>query len=179
MLSLDQTALIVVDFQEKLLPKIFNAQAIVPQAIKLIRFARELDIPLLVTEQYPKGLGATVPELVEELGGKLPLTKTSFGCFGADGFVAALRNLGRTQLLITGIEAHVCVMQTVLAALENGYGVFVVKDATGSRNISDFEAGLARMSRHGAELVTTEMAMFEILRDAAKPEFKKVLPLLK
>ncbi len=179
MLEREKTALLVIDFQDKLLTKTFNAGTIIPHTVKLIRFAHELDLPVLVTEQYPQGLGPTTDALARELGEVAPLEKTSFGCFGDDGFVAALMATGCKHLLVTGIETHVCVMQTVLAALEEGYEVFVARDAVGSRQAGDHEAGLARMAKAGAELVTTEMAMFEILRDAATAQFKRILPLLK
>lgn len=179
MLETTKTALLVIDYQPKLLPKIFNCDEIVPQAIKLIRFAREVGLVTLATEQYPNGLGSTTEQIARELGGVAPLPKTSFGCFGDPGFLEVLKAAGCTQLLVTGIETHVCVMQTVLAALTQDYEAFVVRDAVGSRRESDHEAGLARMAKAGAELVTTEMAIFELLRDAATPEFKRVLPMLK
>jgi len=179
MLEQTNTALLVIDFQDKLLAKIFNAGAIVPCAIRLIRFAQELRLPIVTTEQYPRGLGPTTETVARELSGAVPITKTAFGCMGEPGFVTALQGAGRSQLLVTGIETHVCIMQTVLAALEAQYETFVVRDAVGSRRAGDHEAALARMEKAGAVLVSTEMAMFEILRDAATPEFKKVLPLLK
>lgn len=179
MLEIPKTTLLVIDYQPKLLPKIFNAEAILPQAIKLIRFAKELGLPVLVTEQYPRGLGSTVAEIAAELTATTPIAKTSFGCFGEAAFVEALAGTGRSQILVTGIETHVCVMQTALVALERDFEVYVARDAVGSRREMDYEAGLERMARAGAHLVTTEMAVFELLRDASSPEFKRVLPLLK
>jgi nicotinamidase-related amidase len=179
MLNRAKTVLLVVDFQEKLLPKIAHADDIVPQAIRLIRFAHELELAVLVTEQYPKGLGRTVQPVEDELRGAVPIEKTSFGCFGDKGFCEAISATGCQQLLVTGIETHVCVMQTVLAGLESGYEAFVVRDAIGSRHTPDYEAGLVRMQTAGAYLVTTEMALFELLGEAGTPEFKRVLPLLK
>ena len=179
MLERDKTALLVIDFQDKLLPKIFNAEAIVPEAVRLIVFAGLLELPVLATEQYPRGLGATTEPVARALGDVPRRAKTAFGCFGDAAFVEAARDTGRSQILVTGIEAHVCVMQTVLAGLEGGYEMFIVRDATGSRRESDCAAGLERMARAGATLVSAEMAMFELLRDAATPEFKRVLPLLK
>ena len=179
MLQRDNAALVVIDFQDKLLPKISNAKEIVEPTIKLIRFARELDIPILWTEQYPKGLGPTNEAIAHELEGLKPLDKTEFGCLANPGFAQALSATGRKQLVVTGIEAHICVMQTVLSALDGHFEVFVAQDTIGSRQPSDREAGIARMERSGAELVTSEMAMFEILRQAGTPDFKKVLPLLK
>jgi nicotinamidase-related amidase len=179
MLAIDNAVLMVIDFQTGLLPKIQNADGLLPRAIKLIRVVRELGIPILWTEQYPKGLGPTDERVANELSGLRPIDKVSFGCFGAPAFEEALRGLGRRQLLVTGVEAHVCVMQTVLSALAQGFETFVVQDATGSRSALDCECGLARMRDHGATLVTSEMAIFEMLRAAGTPEFKKVLPLIK
>lgn len=179
MLDRSTVALVVIDYQEKLLPKISGADAVAEQAIKLIRFARELEIPILWTEQYPKGLGHTVEPVAAELNGITAIEKTAFGCLGDPGFAQALESTGRKQLLLTGIEAHICVMQTALLALENGYSVFIPRDAVGSRFEREYEAGLDRLERAGAELVTTEMAIFEMLREAGTPEFKKALPLIK
>jgi len=179
MLAIDKTVLVVIDFQTGLLPKIQNAWSLLPLAIKLIRVIRELGIPVLWTEQYPKGLGPTDERVANELAGVRAIEKISFGCLGAPAFEEALRALQRRQLLVIGIETHVCVMQTVLCALAQGYEVFAVQDAMGSRHTQDHECGLARMRDSGATLVTSEMAIFEILRTAGAPEFKKVLPLIK
>jgi nicotinamidase-related amidase len=179
MLDRDAVSLVVIDYQEKLLPKIRCADEVSAQAIKLIRFARELDIPVLWTEQYPKGLGRTVLPIAEELTGISVFEKTAFGCLGDPAFTNALDATRRRQLLLTGIEAHICVMQTALLAIDKGYRVFIPRDAVGSRSESEYNAGLDRLERAGAELVTTEMALFEILREAGTPEFKKTLPLFK
>ena len=118
MLDRNAVALVVIDYQEKLLPKINGADAVSEQGIKLIRFARGLDIPVLWTEQYPKGLGHTVGPIASELAGIAPIEKTAFGCLGEPAFAQALGSTGRRQLLLTGIEAHVCVMQTALLAMD-------------------------------------------------------------
>jgi nicotinamidase-related amidase len=179
MLDKDSVVLLIVDFQEKLLPKIPVAEAIMEQTVQLIRFAREMDIPLVWTEQYPKGLGPTSPKIADELGGFKPREKMAFGCFGDDGIVEAVNATGRQQVLIAGIEAHVCVMQTALQAQERGFSAFVVRDAVASRHKADYKAGLARMERSGVELLSSEMAMFEIMKVAGTTEFKRVLPFLK
>jgi len=179
MLKRDKAALLVIDFQEKLLPTISNHETIVPSTVKLIRFCKELGIPVLWTEQYPKGLGHTVHELKSELDGLAPIEKTEFGCTGNPDFDKALEQSGRSQLLVTGIEGHICVMQTVLNALDTQKEVYVATDAIGSSSVSQCEAGIERMAKHGAEMVTSQMAMFEILGKAGTPEFKQVMPLLK
>lgn len=179
MLERSSTALLVIDYQEKLLPKINAGDAVTAQAIKLIRFAREMDLPLFWTEQYPKGLGPTVEAVAKELQGCAVFEKMSFGCMGDAAIAAAVKSANRRQLLLTGIETHVCVMQTALAALEQGYEVFIPRDAVGSRAEREYAAGLHRLDRAGVQLVTTEMALFELLREAGTPEFKKALPLIK
>jgi nicotinamidase-related amidase len=117
--------------------------------------------------------------VAEALEGLRPIEKTAFGCLGSTDFCASLASIGRRQLLITGIETHVCVLQTALLALEQGHEVFVARDAVGARLGEEHEAALARLAASGVTLVTTEMAAFELLRDAAAPEFKQLLPLLK
>ncbi len=179
MLERMSTLLCVIDLQDGLLPKIDDVDTVLNQSIKLIRFARALDIPIVWTEQYPKGLGRTTERVAAELEGLAPIEKVAFGCFGAPEFVEALEAVERDQILVVGIEAHVCVMQTVLVGLEMDYDMYIPCDAVGSRNPLDYQMGLDRMCSEGATLVTTEMAMFEILRAAGTPEFKKVLPLIK
>lgn len=179
MLHRDSAVLVVIDFQEKLVPKIPVSDGIMEQTAQLIRFSRELGVPVLWTEQYPKGVGPTSRMLANELKGFKPIEKMAFGCFDDPNFAQAMEQTGRKQVLITGIEAHVCVMQTAFQAQERGLTPFVVRDAIGSRAKLEYEAGLERMQQAGVALVTTEMAMFEMLRVAGTPEFKRVLPFLK
>lgn len=179
MLARDHVQVLTIDFQEKLLPKILNSEDVAQRALTFARFARLLDLPILWTEQYPKGIGPTTEAFREVLADLVPIEKTSFGCFGQPGFSERVAANGRRQLVIIGIEAHVCVLQTALAAVDLGYEVYVVRDAVGSRTALDRDAGLERMRQEGVRLVTVEMAMFEILRAAGTPEFKKVLPLIK
>jgi len=179
MMDCQRVVLLVIDLQENLLAKIPAADGVLQQGKRLIQFARELDIPILWTEQYPRGLGPTAATIAQELTGLTPLEKLSFGCFAAPGFPEAVAATGRDQLLVVGVEAHVCVMQTVLVAMERGFEVYIVRDAVASRRRTDYKAGLARMRARGAQLVTTEMAMFEMLRVAGTPVFKKILPLIK
>lgn len=179
MLDRGNAVFVVIDLQDRLLAKIPAAEQVTDQAIRLVRAARELEIPVLWTEQYPKGLGPTQAGLAAELDGCTPIEKTAFGCMGVPAFESALRSTGRGQLLITGVEAHVCVTQTALGALAAGYEVYVPRDGVASRVETECAAGLARMAAAGAHLATVEMALFELLRDAASPEFKKLLPLLK
>jgi nicotinamidase-related amidase len=179
MLNRQSVALVVIDFQDRLLPKILNGDAVLAKAIKLIQFARALAIPVFVTEQYPKGLGPTDARIAAELEDIPRMEKMAFGCFGDPAIARAVAETGKKQLLLTGIEAHVCVLQTALMAVNDGYEVFVPRDAVGSRSQAEYDAGLHRLERSGIELVTTEMAIFEILREAGTPEFKQTLPLIK
>jgi len=179
MLKRDSVVLLVIDFQDSLMKKIPVAEAVTRETVRLIRFAKLLELPILWTEQYPKGLGRTTPELSKEMEGVSVIEKTAFGCMGDSGFVTSLEATGRNQVLITGVETHVCVMQTALRAAECGYEVFVVSDAVAAREKAQHKAGLERIKNSSCQLVTAEMAMFELLEKAGTPEFKNCLPLLK
>jgi len=176
----DQTALVVIDLQEKLLPAITGGERVVRNSLLLLRLAEILALPVVMTTQYSRGLGPTVPEILGAAPGIAPLDKVTFGCFGDEGFSRRLKGLaGRTQLVVAGIEAHICVAQTVLGALEQGYTVHVASDATGSRSEENHRIGLARMERAGALLSSTEMAIYELLGRSDGEAFKKMLPHLK
>lgn len=179
LLDREKVALVVVDLQEKLLPAISEWERVLKNSLLLMKAAELLDVPLLLTTQYKKGLGDVVPEVAAAAPGKAPLDKLSFGCFGDERFLAQLKALGREQLLVTGIESHICVTQTVLGALEQGYQVHVASDATGSRTDANWKVGLGRMERAGALLSSAEMALYELLRRSDAAAFKELLPLLK
>jgi nicotinamidase-related amidase len=132
-----------------------------------------------LTTQYRKGLGELVSEVRAAAPAVEPLDKLSFGCFGDEAFLQRLKSLGREQLLVTGIESHICVTQTVLGALEHGYQVHVASDATGSRSDANRDVGLRRMEKAGALLSSAEMALYELLRRSDAAAFKQLLPLLK
>jgi nicotinamidase-related amidase len=175
-----RAVLVVVDLQEKLMPAIRARDAIAGNARLLLRLARTLDVPVIATTQYAKGLGPTVPEIARELPGGEPLDKTSFGCFGSDAFCARLEAIrDRSQLLVAGVESHICVMQTVLGALRSGRTVHVASDAVGARGDDNHRIGLARMEAAGAVLSSTEMAVYELLGRSDSAAFKEMLPLLK
>jgi nicotinamidase-related amidase len=174
-----QAGLIVIDLQEKLLPAIWEKDRLLQNALLLIRAAGVLSLPLFVTEQYPKGLGRTVPEVAEALGGCSALPKTAFSACGAENFVVSLRAKNVSDVILCGMESHVCVMQTCLDLLTQGFSVFVASDAVSSRTPENFRIGLGRMQHAGATIVSAEMAIFELLGQAGTEEFKKILPLLK
>jgi nicotinamidase-related amidase len=181
MLEASHSALVVVDIQEKLLPPIFNREELVRNSQLLIRLAGILEIPVLMTAQYPRGLGDTVPEIAGLLPGVEQINKVDFGCFACDGFRNALRELPghRTTLLFCGMESHICVMQTALGALQNGYMVHVAADAVGSRLEANWRIGLQRMEAAGCVISSTEMMIYELLRRSGTAEFKQLLPFIK
>jgi isochorismate hydrolase len=153
----------------------------VSNARLLLRAARELDLPLVLTTQYARGLGPTVPEIAELLQGVVALDKTCFGCFGDERFgqLLAERAAGRRSLLVIGIETHICVLQTVLGALARDYTVHVPTDAVSARSPNDHQRGLDRMAAAGAVLSTVEMAVYELLGASGTEAFKALLPWLK
>jgi len=181
LLEAGQCALIVVDIQDKLLPPIFKKDAMVKNAQLLIRLAKIMSIPALVTTQYSKGLGATVQEISWSLGEVRTIDKVQFGCFGSDEFRSRIKQLpdNRNTLLLCGMEAHICVTQTALGALNEGYLVHVASDAVGSRSEWNWKIGLDRMRAAGAVISSTEMMMYELLRCSGTAQFKELLPYIK
>jgi nicotinamidase-related amidase len=181
--SLDaaQCALVVIDIQEKLLPAVPNREELVRNSRMLIRLATVLEIPMLLTTQYSRGLGPTVPEIAELLPKVQAIDKLEFGCFGAEAFRTALHELPgrRTTILLCGMESHICVMQTALGALEGGYMVHVASDAIGSRTDWNWRLGLERMESAGCVISSTEMMMYELLRQSGTPQFKEMLRYIK
>jgi nicotinamidase-related amidase len=180
-LEAEQCALIVVDMQEKLLPPIWEKDRLVRNVQLLIRLAGILKIPALVTTQYAKGLGQTVPEIASLMPDSSPIDKLMFSCFGSDAFCSLLKRLPgqRNTVLLCGMEAHICVMQTALGALREGYLVHVAADAVSSRAELNWKIGLDRMRSAGAILSSTEMMIYELLRSSGAPAFKELLPYLK
>ncbi len=177
----EQCALIVVDIQEKLFPPIWHKEQMVRNSQLLIRLARILKIPALVTTQYAKGLGGTVSEIASLLPESAPIDKLMFSCFGSELFCSLLKRLPgqRNTVLLCGMEAHICVMQTALAALREGYLVHVAADAVSSRTESNWRIGLDRMRDAGAVISSAEMMIYELLRSSGAPAFREMLPYLK
>ena len=177
LMSTGDTALLVVDVQEKLVPAIADHQRIVWNIGRLIDGAKILGLPVAATEQYPKGLGATVPELAQRLG-EIP-SKLTFSCGGCPEVFRQLEERGVHKLLVAGIECHVCVQQTVLDLLAAAWRVYVAVDAVGSRGELDYRTALRRMESSGATLTTTEAALFEWCDAAGTPEFKQISQLVR
>jgi nicotinamidase-related amidase len=180
-LEADQCALVVVDIQQKLLPPIFQKEQLVRNAQLLIRTAGILKIPTLLSTQYSRGLGDTVPEVSSLLRGTEAIDKTLFSCFGSDAFCTLLKRLPgqRNTLLLCGMETHICVTQTALGALREGYLVHVASDAAGSRTEWNWKIGLDRMRAAGAIISSTEMMIYELIRSSSSAAFKELLPYLK
>ncbi|WP_336811910.1 isochorismatase family protein [Bosea sp. MMO-172] len=174
LLSAGNAMLVVIDFQAKLMPAIHDGETVLLNAGRLAEAARLLDVPAVLTEQYPRGLGATVPALAEVAPA---VTKMSFDACAEPAFLEAVA--GDRELVVCGCEAHVCVGQTVLTLLEHRRRVVVVADAVGSRVPLSREIALQRMASHGAEIVTTEMVLFEWLRSAEHPQFRTVSKLIR
>ena len=171
--------LIVVDVQERLLPAMFERERLVQNVVRLIQGAAILGVPVFATEQYRKGLGATVPEVAAALNGVAPVEKLAFSACGAGGLNAALRAKNISDVILCGIEAHVCVAQTCLDLLDEDFRVFVVAYAVSSRTSENYRIGLDRLREAGAVRVSTEMVLFELLEKAGTGEFKQILALVK
>ena len=179
-LDAEKAVLVVIDVQERLVPampediylRLRNTVAM------LVEVAGLLGLPVVTTEQYPKGIGHTVPELAAACN-ETVIEKVSFGCCGEATFLEAMKNTGRTQVLITGMEAHVCVYQTVLGLLEDGYYVHLIRDAICSRNKTDYLAGVANAGQAGAVVTTAETVMFQMLQESTHEQFRAVSKLVK
>ena len=174
------SVLIVIDMQERLVPAMQAPARTIRNTRTLLASAQEIGVPIIMTEQYPAGLGPTVPELATVADTNTTvLSKMHFSCTEDDGFAAAFRALNRKQAVLAGMEAHICVVQTAESLIEEGYEVFVVSDATASRTLESDQACIARLNASGAGIVTTEMVVFDWLGRAGTPAFKKLLPLIK
>ena len=180
-LSQDNSVVLIIDPQEKLLPKVFEPGRVTENTILLIRLARITRIPLVVTTQYAKGIGPIVEEIKKEIPEQSVLDKVEFGCFNNPEFVTHMkqRERSRNTLILSGIESHVCVAQTALGALERGYNVHIASDAVSSRTEWNWKIGLDRMREAGAIINSTEMIIFEMLKKSNSDEFKAILPFLR
>ncbi|HEX8151681.1 MAG TPA: hydrolase [Thermoanaerobaculia bacterium] len=181
-LSRAETAFLIVDVQTRLMPVIDRGDGVVRNAERLARGAHVLDLPVLLTEQYVKGLGATVEPLrkaLEETGGYRPIEKTCFSAYGCGEFLAELRAIRRKQFVVAGVEAHVCVYQTVADLLAAGHEVFLAADAISSRSAENKKLALRRMLSEGARIASTEMVLFELLGDSGTDEFRAISRLIK
>jgi nicotinamidase-related amidase len=176
----NSTALVVIDLQEKLVPAIDGAESVLANTHKLLELAKILSLPTFLTTQYAKGLGPTVPEIAAATAAE-PLDKVCFSCFGHQPFIESVKEqmpVGNSLLLV-GVETHICVLQTALGGLAAGYDVHVAADAIGSRSAANHDLGIKRMRSAGVVISSIEMAIYELLGDARRAEFKQMLPFLK
>jgi nicotinamidase-related amidase len=173
------TALVLVDIQEKLFPAMRDGETLLQNARKLLDAAALLGLPVLVTEQYPAGIGPTLPDLKEAAGGAPVFEKLAFSVWGSPAFRDALNDLDVNRVLLAGIEMHICVAQSTLDLVRHGYDVFVARDASSSRREGDFVTAEHRLRQAGAIVTTTEAALFELLEEAGTEEFKQVLKIIK
>lgn len=179
MLDTDTTVLVVIDLQEKLVRPMHQADALIDNQHRLISGMLALGVPLLCTEQNPKGLGRTLPDIADLLGGVEPIGKNCFSCTYSEAFMEELRRLDRKNVLLAGIETHICVYQTALGLIREGYHVEVVADACSSRRAENNRIGLYKASNAGAEITSVETALFELLKIAEGPVFKEILQIVK
>lgn len=179
LLKADASCLMVIDVQARLAPAIPEADKITRAIVRLLRAASLMRVPSLASVQYPKGLGPTLDLVADALPPQAVIEKTAFSCLLEPDFATRFTALGRTQAILTGMEAHVCVLQTAVSLLDAGIATYVVVDAVGSRHRIDSEVALKRLSSLGAQLVTSEMVLFEWLQRAATQTFREILPLIK
>lgn len=176
LIAREDSVLIFVDIQEKLMPLIANREQVIDNAVRLLKFAQIIGLPVILTEQ--EKLGPTVPEVKDEIPDVDPIGKVTFDCFLCDEFADRIRETGRNALILTGVEAHVCIAQTALHALPH-FKVHVASDAVSSRTLHNWNIGLERIQQSGAVISSTEMIIFELLQRAGTEEFRATLPLVK
>lgn len=179
MLDVENSLLLVIDIQERLVASL-DKDVIVNKVGKLVDAANILDVPVVLSEQYPKGLGHTVPTISEKLKPETPIVeKCSFSLLREEGFLDKIKAYGKKQIVICGIETHICVHQTAAELMDAGFEVFVAKDACASRNKYEFKQGIEAMHNNGAKISCVEIILFEWLRSAKNPKFKEVQALIK
>lgn len=178
-LKREDTALLVIDIQEKIFRVMLNPEILIQNVTKLIEGFRILGLPIFVTEQYPKGLGETENRLKEVLKGIVPIQKMSFSCSGAGELFETLKYKNIKQVVVTGIESHVCLQQTALDLLANDFQVSLAADACSSRKETDYTVALERMGSAGVVVTTTEAILFELLKVCGTEEFKKISKIVK
>lgn len=179
LINRDDTLLVVIDCQTKLMPAIAHTEELEATVVKLTKGAKVLGVPVLVTQQYTKGLGPTVDSLLEVLGDFEPVEKTTFSAMGTPDFVERVKAAGKKNILMAGVESHICVQQTTLDLLEAGYNVHLIQDCVGSRRDNDKNVGCQRMAAAGAVVTTYEAALYELLKGAKEEGFKDISAIVK
>lgn len=174
MLRRDEALLVIVDIQERLAVAMTEKERVVTNTLHLIESAKLLGVPLLITEQYPKGLGPTVPEVRNAVQSYAPIEKISFSCCGEKFFMEAVQETSKKQIILVGMETHVCVLQTCIDLLQNGYFVHIVSDAICSRTKHNYKTAIKYMRDAGAVITCTETVLFQLLTKAGTEEFKAI-----
>lgn len=174
MLDKNNAALLIIDIQERLAVVMDRKDQVVKNTLHLVELARMQNLPVVVTEQYPKGLGRTVPEIQSCLPAYLPIEKVSFNCCGEATFNEHIKRLGRKKIIVTGMEAHICVLQTSLGLIKAGFDVHLVADAVCSRTKANWRSGVELIRDAGGVLTNTETVLFQLLGVAGTPEFKAI-----
>jgi len=173
-LDKNDAVLLIIDIQERLAVVMDRKDQVVKNTLHLVELARMQNLPVVVTEQYPKGLGRTVPEIQSSLPAYLPLEKVSFNCCGEAAFNEQIKRLGRKQIIVTGMETHICVLQTSLGLIKGGFDVHLVADAVCSRTKANWRSGVELIRDAGGVLTNTETVLFQLLGVAGTPEFKAI-----
>lgn len=179
MLKKEETVLVLIDIQGKLAQIVDNSEFIIGNIATVVQGAKELQLPVLWLEQYPKGLGHTVETIAQHLTDQSPIEKITFSAYQTEEFVQALEQTGRKKVLLAGIETHICVYQTAADLLANGYAVEVLADCVSSRTATNSEIGLQKMMQLGATITSVEMALFEMQQIAKGDSFKAISRLVK
>lgn len=179
MLEIQNCCLVVVDVQGKLAQLMVDKESLFKNVRILIQAAQILEIPIVWCQQVPEALGPTIPEIAELLTGSEPIDKACFSCCGEERFTAELNALGREQILLCGIETHVCIYQTAMDLMEGGLDITIISDAVSSRTEQNRQVALRRLSDEGANISSTEMALFELLETARHPRFREIARLVK
>ncbi len=179
LLEREQTGLVVVDIQTKLMNVMGNKERVLDNTLKLIHLSKLFNIPILMTEQYPKMIGPTLPEIKEALPHIAPIKKMEFNCCDVDPFMEFLKSEGLINVILTGVESHICILQTCLGLLDKGYIVHIPGDAVDSRTEENRLTAINLMEKAGAVITSTETVIFQILKKAGTKEFKEMLRLIK
>jgi nicotinamidase-related amidase len=179
MLSRTNALLIVIDIQGNLAQAMYDKENLFANNVKMIQGSKAFNLPIIVTEQIPQKLGQTLSVISQELNGIVPIVKETFSCWDDQNFIKQLTALSRKHIVLTGIECHVCIYQTALDLISNGYTVHLVSDAVSSRTPENRQVGIDAMKSAGAHITSTEMVLFELLRTAADPKFKEIFKIVK
>lgn len=175
----ENTIGLVVDFQEKLIPAIPNKDEIIKNSLKLLEGLRLFNVPVIVTQQNTKGLGSTIPEINKAIGNFSYIEKNTFSCYREPAFIRVLNRVGKRNVIIIGVEAHICILQTALDLIYNNFTPVIIEDCIGSSNVNDKHVAVWRLRDVGSIITTSEAMLFELCRESGTDEFKKLLNIIK